>query len=213
MHHLLIAITLFSMPFLSFAEGLINVKSSEGNVTEVADRLETVIEQKGLKLFTRINHTEGAASVGLTLRPTIVLLFGNPKVGTPLMQCTQTAGIDLPQKALVWEDEKGEVWITYNDPQYLGQRHEISETCAETISKIGKALSSVANTAAQPLSPVDEEHSEPTASYDIETGRLNIPALDVHDIFGGVKTYSVELRQVSHETPLLFLVESAVPLQ
>ena len=78
-----------------------------------------------MNVFLRINRTEGARKVDQELRLTEPVIFGNPKVGTPLMQCGQTAAIDLPQKALIWQDENGQVWLTYNDPQYAARRHGI----------------------------------------------------------------------------------------
>lgn len=130
--------------------GLINIQTTNGDVKEVANRFESILEKKGLKLFNRINHAEGAKSVNLDLAPTELLIFGNPKVGTPLIQCHQTTGIDLPQKVLIWEDEKGQVWITYNDPQYIAKRHGISENCAKVITRVGQALNGLANAAAKP---------------------------------------------------------------
>ena len=102
-----------------------------------------------MTVFIRINHTEGAQKVGKKLRPTEILIFGNPKVGTPLMQCKQSVAIDLPQKALIWEDEAGQVWLSYNDPKYLADRHGITK-CVGVIKKIQKALSNFANAATRP---------------------------------------------------------------
>ena len=128
--------------------GLISLKSSHDAKT-TADRLENTLKQKGMTVFIRINHAEGAQKVGQELRPTELVVFGNPKVGTPLMQCSQSTALDLPQKALVWEDEKGQVWLSYNDPNYLVERHGITE-CAEVIKKIEKALSNFAKAATTP---------------------------------------------------------------
>ena len=133
---------------VSAEPGLINLKSSH-DVKNTADRLETVLKEKGMNVFLRINHTEGARKVGQELRPTELLIFGNPKVGTPLMQCSQTAAIDLPQKALIWQDESGQVWLTYNDPQYLTMRHEI-EGCKAVLDKVRNALKNFAQAATQP---------------------------------------------------------------
>jgi uncharacterized protein (DUF302 family) len=99
-------------------------------------------------VFNRISHSEGAASVGKTLRPTELILFGNPKVGTPLMQCVQRVAIDLPQKALIWEDEEGAVWLSYNDPAYLAERHSI-EGCEEVLKKVSGALATFAKVATE----------------------------------------------------------------
>jgi len=87
--------------------------------------------------------------VNKTLRPTELIIFGTPKIGTVLMQCKQSVGIDLPQKALVWEDSTGQVWLSYNDPKYLAERHQISK-CGEVIGKIKKALSNFAKAATSP---------------------------------------------------------------
>ena len=128
--------------------GVISVKSAR-NVGDTADRLESVLKSKGMKVFIRIDHAKGAQSVGKKLRPTQVVIFGNPKVGTPLMQCNQTVAIDLPQKALIWEDEKGQVWLSYNDPKYLAARHEIT-SCDKVIKKIEGALMNFAKAATKP---------------------------------------------------------------
>jgi uncharacterized protein (DUF302 family) len=102
-----------------------------------------------MNIFLRINHTEGARKVGQELRPTELVIFGNPKVGTPLMQCGQTVAIDLPQKALIWQDESGQVWSTYNDPQYLATRHGI-DRCKAVLDKVQNALKNFAQAATQP---------------------------------------------------------------
>ena len=128
--------------------GIISIKSSH-DVKITADRLEKNLIAKGMRVFIRINHTKGARKVGKKLRPTEVIIFGNPKVGTPLMQCGQSVAIDLPQKALIWEDKAGQVWLSYNDPKYLVKRHGI-KGCIEVIKKIEKALSNFANAATMP---------------------------------------------------------------
>lgn len=129
-------------------DGLIRVKSAHG-VTQTADRLETLLKAKGMTLFARINHAKGAAAVGRALRPTELLIFGNPKVGTPLMLCSQAAGIDLPQKALIWEDEKGQTWLGYNNPGYLDRRHGLG-ACKAVLEKVDTALAAFAKGATQP---------------------------------------------------------------
>jgi uncharacterized protein (DUF302 family) len=103
-------------------EGLVSSKSPY-SAKETMDRLETVVKEKGLTIFVRVDHAAGAKRIGKTLRPTELLVFGNPLGGTPFMECSQTAGIDLPLKALVWEDAAGQVWLGYNDPAYLASRH------------------------------------------------------------------------------------------
>jgi len=140
--------TLFIVSTASAGDGLISVKSSH-DVKATADRLENILNQKGMTVFIRINHSAGARKVGKKLRPTELVVFGNPKVGTPLMQCSQSVAIDLPQKALIWQDDKGQAWLTYNDPNYLAQRHGLSE-CTEVIKKVEKALSNFAKAATMP---------------------------------------------------------------
>ena len=143
-----------SISFLSCApsvdrgDGMIKMKSQH-SVKQTADRLESLVKEKGLTLFIRINHTENAKNVGKDLRATELLIFGNPNIGTPLMNCKQSVAIDLPQKALIWEDEAGQVWIAYNDPQYLVERHNITG-CDEVVGKIKQALASLTNAAAGP---------------------------------------------------------------
>ena len=99
-------------------------------------------------MFARIDHAAGAAKIGKTLRPTELLIFGNPQGGTPFMECAQTVGIDLPLKALVWEDASAQVWLGYNDPAYLAQRHGVPQCPA--VEMLGKALSGLAEAAVSP---------------------------------------------------------------
>jgi len=122
-----------------FSEDGIITKKSAFSVAETADRLEKVLNEGGMTVFTRINHSDGALKVKKELRPTIVIIFGNPKIGTPLMQSNQKIGLDLPQKALIWEDEKGLVWLSYNDPKYLEKRHGL-EKQSKIFIKIENAL-------------------------------------------------------------------------
>ncbi|XKH02309.1 DUF302 domain-containing protein [Marinobacter nauticus] len=129
----LMAVSLFA----SAADGLVSMKSSH-SAQATMDRLEAIVEDKGLNVFARIDHAAGAEKVGESLRPTELLIFGNPKGGTPFMQCAQSVGIDLPLKALVWEDDAGQVWLGYNDPAYLAKRHGVEE-CA-VVPKLSKAL-------------------------------------------------------------------------
>ncbi len=130
------------------AEGVITMSSAH-DVNTTADRLVKALESKGMKIFTRIDHAKGAASVDKKLRPTQLVIFGNPKVGTPLMQCAQSAAIDLPQKALIWEDAGGKVWLSYNDPSHLAKRHTI-EGCDKVLTKVGNALGNFAKAATKP---------------------------------------------------------------
>lgn len=105
--------------------GLTTIKSNHPPEATV-NRLEAAIKAKGLTVFARIDHAEGASAAGLSLRPTELLIFGNAKGGTPLMQAVQTIGIDLPLKALVWQDASGETWLSLNDPAWLAARHGVS---------------------------------------------------------------------------------------
>ena len=129
-----------------FRSGLVTVASTF-TVEQTADRLENVLNEKGMTIFNRIKHSEGAAKVGIELRKTELILFGNPKVGSPLMKCQQSVALDLPQKALIWEDTNAKVWITYNDPRYLEKRHNITG-CDEVLAKIEKALAGITKAAA-----------------------------------------------------------------
>ncbi len=121
--------------------------ASEFSVNETANHFENIISQKGLTQFARIDHAKNAAGVDLKLRATQLIVFGNPKVGTPLMQCSQLAALDLPQKALFWEDEAGKVWVTYNNPEYLKERHAI-DGCEEVLGKIANVLKALTTAAA-----------------------------------------------------------------
>ena len=130
-------ILIFSSSVLA-AESLISVESRY-SVKETADRFEQILANKGLTVFARINHSENASNVNLDLAPTEVVIFGNPKVGTPLMLCSKTVAIDLPQKALFWEDSKGQVWLSYNNPEALKERHGI-KGCDQLVTKISHVL-------------------------------------------------------------------------
>jgi uncharacterized protein (DUF302 family) len=125
------------------ADGLIVVKSSH-TPKDTMDRFEAVVKEKGLTIFARIDHAAGAAKVGKSLRSTELLIFGNPQGGTPFMECNQTVGIDLPLKALVWEDASGQVWLGYNDPEFLAKRHGVSQCPA--VTNLKKALAGFAQT-------------------------------------------------------------------
>ncbi|MGA2256781.1 MAG: DUF302 domain-containing protein, partial [Thermoguttaceae bacterium] len=103
---------------------LMTLPSAHG-ATETVERLKSLLSQKKIQVFAEVDHAEGAQKVGLSLRPTHLLIFGNPQAGTPLMQSQQTIGLDLPLRVLVWEDEAGKVWLTYHRPEFLAQRHQI----------------------------------------------------------------------------------------
>jgi uncharacterized protein (DUF302 family) len=128
--------------------GLAKVRSSHSTAKTV-ERFEAILKEKGIHLFARIPHADGAAKANLTLRPTTLLIFGNPKVGTPLMQSQQTIGIDLPLHVLIWEDEKGTTWLGYNEPAYLAKRHEITDR-GDTVKAMSAALKSFAEAATAP---------------------------------------------------------------
>jgi uncharacterized protein (DUF302 family) len=125
------------------ADGLIVVKSPH-SPKDTMERLEAVVKEKGLTIFARIDHAAGAAKVGKKLRSTELLIFGNPQGGTPFMECSQTVGIDLPLKALVWEDASGQVWLGYNDPEFLAKRHGVMQCPA--VENLKKALAGFAQT-------------------------------------------------------------------
>jgi uncharacterized protein (DUF302 family) len=127
-------------------DGLIVIASSFGP-KDTMNRLEGEVRAKGMTVFARIDHAAGAAEVGLSLRPTEVLIFGNAKGGTPLMQAKQTIGIDLPLKALVWQDAEGKTWLSYNDPAWLAKRHGFGPDLAHPIEAIAAALKAVSTSA------------------------------------------------------------------
>jgi len=111
------------------------------------DRFETAAKGKGLNIFLRVDHAAGAKKIGKDLRPTELLVFGNPQGGTPLMECAQTAGIDLPLKVLAWQDGAGQSWLGYNDPAFLAKRHQ-ADNCP-VVSNLQKVLAGLAAEAAR----------------------------------------------------------------
>jgi uncharacterized protein (DUF302 family) len=123
-------------------EGLTTIKSNFGP-DETVSRLEAEIKAHGMSVMARINHAALAAEAGLSLRPTEVIIFGNPRGGTPLMQASQTIGIDLPLKALVWQDSTGKTWLSYNEPAWLVQRHEIGGA-ENTVTAMARGLRDLA---------------------------------------------------------------------
>ena len=131
------------------ADGLITLRSKYGP-KDTMDRLENEVKAKGLTVFARIDHAAGAAEVGLSLRPTELLIFGNAKGGTPLMDSVQTIGIDLPLKALVWQDASGNTWLSYNDPNWLAKRHGLGHEADAAVKAIAAALDAMAKTATAP---------------------------------------------------------------
>ena len=128
------------------AEGLTTIPSPFGP-KETMDRLETEIRAQGMNIFARIDHAAGAREAGLELRPTEVIIFGNARSGTPLMRLDQTVGIDLPLKALVWQDSGNNTWISYNEPRWIAQRHGLTNA-EPVVSKMAALLRAVTTKAA-----------------------------------------------------------------
>jgi uncharacterized protein (DUF302 family) len=126
--------------------GLIAHPSSYGP-KETMDRLIGAVEGQGMSVFARIDHAAAAESAGLLLRPTEVLIFGSPRGGTLLMQVAQTSGIDLPLRALVWQNEAGETWLSYNDPTYLAERHHADDRAGPILATMTTALVKIAHEA------------------------------------------------------------------
>jgi uncharacterized protein (DUF302 family) len=131
----------------SAADGLVTVKSPH-SAAETMSRLETAVKARGLNVFARVDHAAGAQSIGKALRPTAVLIFGNPEGGTPFMECAQSVGIDLPLKALVWDDAAGQTWVGYNDPAWLAQRHGAAS--CPVVGNLSKALAGLSAVAVAP---------------------------------------------------------------
>lgn len=150
MRFALIVLTLLVTPMAAADEipGLIK-KSSPHGVSETLDRLETVLESRGIGIALRWNHGERGDEVDIPLRDTEVLIFGNPKIGSHLMSSRQTAGIDLPMKALAWRDTDGRVWLAYNDPRYLAERHGIDDR-DEILARMSGALDKLTAAAVKP---------------------------------------------------------------
>jgi uncharacterized protein (DUF302 family) len=128
------------------ADGLVSLRSRSGpEVTR--NRLEAAVEAKGMTVFASIDHAGGAAAAGLPLRPTELVIFGNAKGGTPLMQAVQTIGIDLPLKVLVWQDVTGNTWVSYNDPAWVARRHGLDPDTDATTAALSAVLDAIAKTA------------------------------------------------------------------
>ncbi len=127
-------------------DGLTTIPSSH-RPKDTMDRLEAEVKARGLTIFARIDHTAGAIAAGLSLPPTEVLIFGNAKGGTPLMQSVQTIGIDLPLKALVWQDATGVTLLSYNDPAWLAKRHGVSGAAEAAVGNLSAALGAIAKKA------------------------------------------------------------------
>jgi uncharacterized protein (DUF302 family) len=129
------------------ADGLVSIRSHNGP-QETMNRLEAEVKARGMTVFARIDHAAGAAAAGLPLRPTDLLIFGNARGGTPLMESVQTIGIDLPLKALVWQDVAGSTWVSYNDPEWLAGRHGLDPGGDATTAAMSAMLDAIAKAAA-----------------------------------------------------------------
>ena len=134
------------LPALAAADDGLIRKQSAYSVNETLARFEGVLKKKGITVFARIDHAGGAKSIGQELPPTEVIVFGSPKMGTPLMVARREIGIDLPLKALVWRDDAGKVWLAYNSPDYLKTRHGIASR-DKVFEKMSKALDALSNAA------------------------------------------------------------------
>jgi uncharacterized protein (DUF302 family) len=128
------------------ADGLKTLPSSYG-AKDTMNRFENEVKARGMTIFARIDHAAGAARAGLTLPPTELLIFGNAKAGTPLMQSNQTIGIDLPLKALAWQDAAGKTWLSYNDPTWLAKRHGLGQEIQAAVGAMAAGLNAIAKTA------------------------------------------------------------------
>jgi uncharacterized protein (DUF302 family) len=127
----------------SATSGIIH-KSSNHSVDETAAKLQAILRGKGIPLFALIDHSGEAAQVGMKMPPTKLLIFGNPKAGTPLMQASPSSAIDLPLKILIWEDTEGKVWVSYNSPAYLRDRHGLPEELLRNISIVETLAAEIA---------------------------------------------------------------------
>jgi uncharacterized protein (DUF302 family) len=125
-------------------EGIIS-KASKYSVPETLDRVDALLQSKGIKIFVRVDHSGEAEKAGLQMPPTQLLIFGNPKGGTPVMLAAPTAAIDLPLKALAWQDGDGKVWLSYNDPEYLKKRYGLTDDQLKTIAGTGSLIEQALN--------------------------------------------------------------------
>ncbi|HXX76639.1 MAG TPA: DUF302 domain-containing protein [Nitrospiraceae bacterium] len=142
---LCMSMTIASLPAVSAQAGeMLVTKPSHYSVPETIDRIEKAVTAKGMRIFARIDHGGEAKKVGLEMKPTELLIFGNPKGGTPLMVAKPTAAIDLPMKALAWEDKDGNVWLTYNSPELLRQRHGVPAELLSKLDSVGALLEQAA---------------------------------------------------------------------
>lgn len=146
---IVLAILLFGFPALANAHEFLIIKPSPHSVAKTIDRLAAVMKKKGVTMFARIDHAAGAERVGAKLRPTQLLIFGNPKIGTPMMQSNQKIGLALPLKALAWEDENGKVWLGYTKPSVVAKRYKITDRAA-VVKKMTGAMNKLTDAALKP---------------------------------------------------------------
>jgi uncharacterized protein (DUF302 family) len=132
---------------MTVVAGLVSIRSHNGP-RETVNRLDAAVTARGMTVFARIDHAAGAAAAGLPLRPTEVVIFGNARGGTPLMEAAQTTGIDLPLKTLVWQDIAGNTWVSYNDPAWVARRHGIDPATDATTAAMSAMLDAIAKAAA-----------------------------------------------------------------
>ena len=137
--------SLFVVFALQGQDDFLKIKSSY-SVKETVEKLSNVLSDKGMTIFSAIDHQKGAFGAELELRPTTVVIFGNPKVGTKLMQCDQKAGLELPLKMVIWEDDGGDTWLGYTDPLSLKGKYNL-ESCSEVIKKVKNAMANFAKAA------------------------------------------------------------------
>ncbi len=154
MKKLFLILTLISIPLTSASSNRDDLLTfaSKHSVNDTVSQFVHLLEKKGFTIFDKIEHSLAASKVGIKLSDTTVIIFGNPKIGSKLMQCSPTIAIDLPQKALIWKDAKNQVWLSVNNPEYLKKRHNV-QGCDSFFSKIKAALTTISNKAtSNPLS-------------------------------------------------------------
>jgi uncharacterized protein (DUF302 family) len=139
MERFIISVSVTGVSRMKTGEGIIS-KASKYSVPETLDRVDALLQSKGIKIFVRVDHSGEAEKVGLKMAPTQLLIFGNPKGGTPIMLAAPTAAIDLPLKALAWQDADGKVWLSYNDPEYIKKRFGLTDDQIKTIVGIGPLI-------------------------------------------------------------------------
>ena len=149
MNRLITALLVLVLSPVALAEDGLIKKQSPHSVSKTIDRLQAALESKGITIVVRWKHSDKAAGAGIEMRPTELLVFGNPKLGSHLMTSQQSVGIDLPMKALAWEDANGQVWLAYNDPAYIAKRHGITDR-PKIVAKMTKALNGMTNKAIAP---------------------------------------------------------------